>query len=183
MSTRAKPTTARNVGFTIVELLIVIVVIAILAAIVIVAYNGVQVRALNAAKNDELVAYQKLFEVYKAENGNYPNMPNGGYCLGTGFDDSDGDNVGDCFDPWYAPHAYDESPTLMNMLTTAGGPISTGPRSYVDGLIGPFVEYTNTTISLAEIVQGSDASQCPPPTVYSWGRNGIMLECVIELQR
>lgn len=32
-------------GFTIVELLIVIVVIAILAAIVIVAYNGIQERA------------------------------------------------------------------------------------------------------------------------------------------
>ena len=32
-------------GFTIVELLIVIVVIGILAAITIIAYNGVQVRA------------------------------------------------------------------------------------------------------------------------------------------
>ena len=33
-------------GFTIVELLIVIVVIAILAAITIVAYNGIQNRAI-----------------------------------------------------------------------------------------------------------------------------------------
>jgi prepilin-type N-terminal cleavage/methylation domain-containing protein len=35
-------------GFTIVELLIVIVVIAILAAITIVAYNGIQSRAVAA---------------------------------------------------------------------------------------------------------------------------------------
>ena len=35
----------RRYGFTIVELLIVIVVIAILAAITIVAYNGIQERA------------------------------------------------------------------------------------------------------------------------------------------
>ena len=35
-------------GFTIVELLIVIVVIGILAAITIVAYNGIQTRAENA---------------------------------------------------------------------------------------------------------------------------------------
>ncbi len=39
----------KQVGFTIVELLIVIVVIAILAAITIVAYNGIQNRARSAA--------------------------------------------------------------------------------------------------------------------------------------
>lgn len=36
---------ARPKGFTLVELLIVIVVIAILAAISVVAYNGIQTRA------------------------------------------------------------------------------------------------------------------------------------------
>lgn len=43
-------------GFTIVELLIVIVVIGILAAIVIVAFNGVQTRAQNAQKATEMKA-------------------------------------------------------------------------------------------------------------------------------
>ena len=41
-------------GFTIVELLIVIVVIAILAAITIVAYNGVQERSRATFISDEL---------------------------------------------------------------------------------------------------------------------------------
>lgn len=40
-----KPSTKINKGFTIVELLIVIVVIAILAAITVVAYNGIQNQA------------------------------------------------------------------------------------------------------------------------------------------
>lgn len=46
-------------GFTIVELLIVIVVIGILAAIVIVAYNGVQKRAADAKTVADTVAIKK----------------------------------------------------------------------------------------------------------------------------
>ena len=38
----------KNSGFTIIELLIVIIVIAILAAITITAYNGVQAKARDA---------------------------------------------------------------------------------------------------------------------------------------
>lgn len=59
-------------GFTIVELLIVIVVIAILAAITIVAYNGVQTRARDATRSDGLRAIQDALELYKADNGTYP---------------------------------------------------------------------------------------------------------------
>lgn len=44
----------KQIGFTIVELLIVIVVIGILAAIVIVAYNGVQARARTAKTSADM---------------------------------------------------------------------------------------------------------------------------------
>lgn len=60
-------------GFTIVELLIVIVVIAILAAIVIVAYNGVQAKARDNRRTVDMQSIQKALEVYKISNGNYPN--------------------------------------------------------------------------------------------------------------
>jgi len=59
-------------GFTIVELLIVIVVIAILAAISIVAYNGVQNRANDTAVKNDLRQFHSLIEQYKILNGNYP---------------------------------------------------------------------------------------------------------------
>lgn len=59
-------------GFTIVELLIVIVVIGILAAITIVSFNGVTSKAntSNASANAEAV--QKVAESYNADNNSYP---------------------------------------------------------------------------------------------------------------
>ncbi|HSW91154.1 MAG TPA: type II secretion system protein [Candidatus Saccharimonadales bacterium] len=59
-------------GFTIVELLIVIVVIAILAAITVVAYNGSQSRAKQARIQADLSSVQELVESYKVMNGTYP---------------------------------------------------------------------------------------------------------------
>jgi prepilin-type N-terminal cleavage/methylation domain-containing protein len=53
-------------GFTIVELLIVIVVIGILAAIVIVAYNGVQNRAKTQSGQAAASNVQKKIEAYNA---------------------------------------------------------------------------------------------------------------------
>lgn len=54
-------------GFTIVELLIVVVVIAILAAITIVAYNGIQSRAQNSATASELSQNAKIIMTASVE--------------------------------------------------------------------------------------------------------------------
>ena len=79
-------------GFTIVELLIVIVVIAILAAITIVAFNGIQIRAENAKKVNAVRAYEKALRLYAAENGSYP--ATGAMCLGNEYDVLDGTTAG-----------------------------------------------------------------------------------------
>ena len=69
-----KITKTNNSGFTIVELLIVIVVIGILAAITIVAFNGIQDRAHNTAVESDLAAAAKKLEIYRATfgEGQYP---------------------------------------------------------------------------------------------------------------
>ena len=61
-----------STGFTIVELLIVIVVIAILAAVTIVAYNGIQNRANDTAVQSDLRNFASIMGQQKAINGAYP---------------------------------------------------------------------------------------------------------------
>lgn len=68
-------------GFTLVELLIVIVVIAILAAITIISYRGITQRAYAAEVGQAASDWVKILTMYKSENGTYPAIE--GYsCLG-----------------------------------------------------------------------------------------------------
>lgn len=61
-------------GFTIVELLIVIVVIGILAALVIVTYNGIQQKARDTERKTDIKALQGHFEAYWADQAKYPTL-------------------------------------------------------------------------------------------------------------
>ncbi len=64
----------KKLGFTIVELLIVVVVIAILAAITIVAYTGIQNRAHDSAVQNDMKQFATILEIYKTDNGTYPSL-------------------------------------------------------------------------------------------------------------
>ncbi|MBP7767357.1 prepilin-type N-terminal cleavage/methylation domain-containing protein [Candidatus Saccharibacteria bacterium] len=61
-------------GFTIVELLIVIVVIGILAALVITTFTGIQQRARNTERETDIKAVHGLLEAYYAQKGAYPTL-------------------------------------------------------------------------------------------------------------
>ena len=62
----------KSKGFTIVELLIVIVVIGILATLVIVTFSGIQQKARNSKRQTDIQAVDSHVEAYKASSGNYP---------------------------------------------------------------------------------------------------------------
>jgi prepilin-type N-terminal cleavage/methylation domain-containing protein len=66
----------RNQGFTIVELLIVIVVIGILALLVITTYSGIQQKARNSKRQTDVKSLQTQIEAYFSENGHYPSRAN-----------------------------------------------------------------------------------------------------------
>ncbi len=149
----------RNSGFTIVELLIVIVVIGILAAIVIVSYNGITKSAQTSAITAEQRNWATLFDLYKAKNGTYP-LPaatpttGGGpgtsvldrYCLGTGFPQSSG--VGYCYlavSGTIYSVAESTGTSLMTQLSTIGKP-PTKTAKYVYGSVaGPTLRYVSST--------------------------------------
>src|ERR1035437_4278474 len=61
-------------GFTIVELLIVIVVIGILALLVITTYSGIQAKARNAKRQTDIQSLQTQLEAFFSQNGFYPSL-------------------------------------------------------------------------------------------------------------
>lgn len=61
-------------GFTIAELLIVIVVIAILAVITIIAYNGINPKVENTSRRADINALMKQAELFKIDKGSYPRV-------------------------------------------------------------------------------------------------------------
>lgn len=77
-----------NRGFTIVELLIVIVVIGILAALVIVTYNGIQQKARNTERKTDIKALQGHMEAYWADNAKYPTLAQANDASTGGFRDT-----------------------------------------------------------------------------------------------
>lgn len=88
----------RQKGFTIVELLVVIVVIGILAAITIVAYNGVSERAIDSRRKSELGMIAKAFQLHAIEKNNGRILGAGSGCgyfdTGTGYFGGEYTNLG-----------------------------------------------------------------------------------------
>lgn len=134
-------------GFTIVELLIVVVVIAILAAITVVAYNGIQDRTLQSARIDEVRKWERLLISYATLKGQYPPaMVPGSACLGEGYPDTSGNGVGNCWDLHVAGHTSENA--SLNAQLREVGSLPNNTRQPVVGngtssRLGPALEMTS----------------------------------------
>jgi prepilin-type N-terminal cleavage/methylation domain-containing protein len=98
-----------NRGFTIVELLIVIVVIGILALLVITTYSGIQAKARNSQRQTDIQSVQTQLEAFFSQNGYYPSLAdmNNTTWLTTNMKSLDQEALSD-------PSAPNNSKTLVN---------------------------------------------------------------------
>ena len=163
-------------GFTIVELLIVIVVIAILAAISIVAYNGIQTRANNTQTIAAIKDYVKAYGLYALDNGTYP----AGGCLGDNYPQPNKwclsqSGIAECFsigalsestglamNTALKPYMNNQIPKLSMQRIPCGNTTFVGGYSYLNSV-------TNQAV-VSMLLRGDQ--QCPPmsPNVTSVSR-------------
>ncbi|MBM3209970.1 prepilin-type N-terminal cleavage/methylation domain-containing protein [Candidatus Saccharibacteria bacterium] len=167
-------------GFTIVELLIVIVVIAIISSITVVAYGGIQDRSLNAARLSEVTAWSKQFQLHKATHGHYPQVPSDEYCLGSGFPGGKcRDYQADGADPNAVAYNEADSASLHTALSSVGT-LPSGPRKPVGGVVGPYINYWNSGYYLEQVFKSS-SNQCPDGMRLSWfDASSDLLICYIQ---
>ena len=158
--------TRKIVGFTIVELLIVIVVIAILAAISVVAYNGIRQRARDAERLTELGAIQKALEIYRADFGAYPRCntsgPNSPPTQSSGVASVSTCLLDDLRPNYLAEIPTDPIDTGNTRYYYAAGYLKTGPTSFIS---------SNTDNYILGVKQEMVSS----PTYSGWGQTGLTL--------
>lgn len=171
-------------GFTIVELLVAIVAIAILASIVIVSYGGIQARASNVARWTQVQQWRKIFKIYQAHYGSFPNVPNGSYCLGSGFPSG-----GYCREYWagaVGPKTYKESDPnnvlLINELKKVATNLPTiNPKPVKNAIVGPYIFYWGDGFTLTQAFEGGP-SDCPGDMIYTWDDGKGVLLCEVQVR-
>lgn len=155
-----KINTNKGRGFTIVELLIVIVVIAILAAITIVAYNGIQNRAKTSSAQSAAVNLDKKVETYNALNSQYPNTADVITCQGTsGACGTQGGVATTTSSEWYS---VPSGTATQNTVLPTAAPASPNTLWYFpSGTVGACIYYWDYTQSkVVPISAGSPSTAC-----------------------
>ncbi|MES2876119.1 MAG: type II secretion system protein [Patescibacteria group bacterium] len=167
----------RQTGFTIVELLIVIVVIGILAAITIVAFNGIQQRARNTQRVTVAKDWQKIITAYATTNTSYPSgMINNHYCLGSeGYPTNFDVNADvDCFGTGNIKHP-------LASANTAFGTIASLPKYPGDSIVTGAAIGTVVGISLRaqDTLDPAGTPKIQYPMLQYW-LHGTNQDCVLR---
>ena len=145
----------QQAGFTIVELLIVIVVIAVLAAISVVAYNGITARASFTKSKSDMNSLNKAILIFYADKGYYPIATDW-----MGWDQA----TGDSFIPGLAPQYISATPQMPVANVSADTYLY---RSSTGGAGYQLMRYKDTGLPSIEL--GSNLASSPQWTTTGWG--------------
>ena len=155
-------------GFTIVELIVIVMVMAILSTIGIMAWNGVNIGSRNQARENDIKQWASTFDLYKSRFAVWPALPTGdgtpgatSFCLGqTIFQSSSKypDRNGNCVQYLHASSskriAAANSATLMTEVQRVGkAPVNASPTTN-GAAVGPFVYLKQTTVGSTVTVDG-----------------------------
>ena len=189
--------THKKLGFTIVELLVVIVTLGILLVVTYVAWGGISTRAFNLNILNSMTAYKNAFEIYANQEHTYPTVPaTGNYCLQTSAFTSAEVNAIDpsthlpstitaqgitetayyCREIAWEPQRHAGYPPLNKALASVASVPSgqdNGKKQQVDSSSGGvFVLYDsdpNDSTKTRITIKGMMKGQtCPSGTVQSW---------------
>lgn len=178
-------------GFTIVELLIVIVIIGILATLVIVTFAGAQRKARNTKTIANVRAYYNMIEAYYASNGHYPATPNEGQgtvtmvCLGLGYENGSCGII-------TGTQVYESEEFMDEIKSTLGGGTSNqtindvagavGDESFIGAAYGVDVWlHGGTGRTIQWFLEGED-QECSLPKSYRYNTSNGNTACEIGLE-
>ncbi len=102
----------KNNGFTLIELIIVTVVVAILASVSVMAYSGVQKRSRDVERMSDIRQLARQLEIYNQQKGFYPPYSQSG-SIGLNFASWRNANIGEIKDAMLTPPGL-TTPTLVN---------------------------------------------------------------------
>ena len=118
-------------GFTIIELLVVLVVVATLAAISLVTYRGIQARAAESRLATQLSQARKDMELYYIEHGKWPFEDDArAACAAVGI------QLGDCGEGSLVVQNYLRSRSVLEVgrwCNVTGGSMGSAFRIMADG--------------------------------------------------
>lgn len=161
-------------GFTIVELLVVIVVIGILAAITIVSYTGITGRAVVSSLQSDLVSASQQLKLFQVDNSAFPTTLNCSIpdsttnkCIkpssGTVYQYTANNNVSPQTYSLYATKnnvkyraTNDSNPTLATPVVATGGTVSdiNGYRTHVFTASGSFTVTSGGYVEVLVVAGG-----------------------------